>query len=320
MLIYAIKLAIIANSHCNYAQYKIMNWDDLRYFLAVAHSGSLSGAARALGVNHSTVFRRIQDFEEHLGVRLFDRLPTGYVLTVEGDDMLASVEKVDAEIDGLNRRLSGRDLRLSGLLRITTTSTLMHWLLAPHFAAFKKAYPGIDLELVTATDFFNLSKRQADVAIRPTLVPPENLIGRRLSKLAFAPYACGRYLSTNKGAKEPLKAHTWIGFDDNLAHLAAAAWMRETLPGAVIGLRVNNLTAMVSAAKTCMGAALLPCFMGDQEKQLSRLQPPVAKAGSALWLLTHEDLRNTARVRAFMDFMGTAIKSDKDLLEGRKAA
>jgi len=320
MLIYAIKLAIIANSYCNYAQHKIMNWDDLKYFLAVARAGTLSGAARTLGVNHSTVFRRIQEFEDRLGVRLFDRLPTGYVLTVEGDDMLASVEKVDAEIDGLNRRLSGRDLRLSGLLRITTTSTLMHWLLAPHFAAFKKACPGIDLELVVATDFFNLSKRQADVAIRPTLNPPETLIGRRLSKLAFAPYACGGYLSTNKGAKEPLKAHTWIGFDDNLAHLAAATWMRETLPGAVIGLRVNTLTAMVSAAKTGMGAALLPCFMGDQEKQLSRLQPPVAKAGSELWLLTHEDLKNTARVRAFMDFFADAIKADKDLLEGRKAA
>ncbi|MEE8350700.1 MAG: LysR family transcriptional regulator [Rhodospirillales bacterium] len=297
-----------------------MNWDDLKYFLAVARAGSLSGAARTLGVNHSTVFRRIQEFEERLGVRLFDRLPSGYALTTEGDDMLASVEKVDAEIDGLNRRLSGRDLRLSGALRITTTSTLIHWVLARHMAEFTKAYPGIDLELVVATDFFNLSKRQADIAIRPTLSPPESLIGRRLSKLAFAPYASGDYLSGAKGAKAPLKAHTWIGFDDNLSHLAAAKWLRDSLPGAAIGLRVNSLTAMLSTARAGMGCAMLPCFMGDQEKSLKRLSPPLVKAGSELWLLTHEDLKKTARVRAFMDFFADALKSDKDLLEGKSPA
>ena len=297
-----------------------MDWDDLRYFLGIARAGSLSGAARALGVNHSTVFRRIQAFEARLGVRLFDRLPTGYALTVAGDDMLASVEKVDDEIDILNRRLTGRDLRLSGPLRITTTVSLMHWLLAPPLAAFKAKFPGIDLELAVATDFLNLSKRQADVAIRPTISPPEILIGRRLSKLAFAPYASVRYPPRSKAPKENLKAHPWIGFDDNLAHLAAAKWMRENLQDAAIGFRANNLMAMLAAARAGMGAAVLPCFMGDQETELERLKPPLAKAGSELWLLTHEDLRNTARVRAFMDFMAAAIQSDRDLLEGRRAA
>mgnify|MGYP002725752256 CR=1 FL=1 len=296
-----------------------MDWDDLRFFLAVAKSGSLSGAARSLGVNHSTVFRRIQAFEDKSGVRLFDRLPSGYALTVAGDDMLASVEKVSAEIDAMDRRLTGRDLKLSGPLVITTTNTLAHWLLFPHLTAFKADYPGIDLELVLDTEFFNLSKRQADIAVRPTSNPPDTLVGRRLAEIAFAPYASKTYLKAND-ITDGLSGHTWIGFGDNLSHLAAAAWMRKNLTGAPIALRVNNLIGLLDAAMTGMGVAQLPCFMGDQESNLKRLRPPEPDITSGLWLLTHEDLRNTARVRAFMDFMATAITADKDLLEGRKPA
>ena len=123
-----------------------MDWDDLRYFLAVARSGSLSGAARSLGVNHSTVFRRIQGFEKKVAVRLFDRLPTGYALTVAGDDMLASAEKISAEIDTVDRRLTGRDLKLNGPLVVTTTNTLAYRFLFPHLGNFKAEYPGIALE------------------------------------------------------------------------------------------------------------------------------------------------------------------------------
>ncbi|NQU62054.1 MAG: LysR family transcriptional regulator [Rhodospirillales bacterium] len=295
-----------------------MNWEDLRYFLAVARAGSLSGAARSLGVNHSTVFRRIQGFEDKLGVRLFDRLASGYALTVEGNDLAAAAERIDTEIDASMRRLTGRDLSLSGTLRITTTETLMHWMLAPHIAAFKAEYPGIDLELALATDFFNLTKRQADIAIRPTLEPPENLIGRKISGIAFAPYAATAYLGIQ--GKKKLDALTWVAFDDNLSHLAAAQWMRDALAGVSIGLRVNTLSAMFAAAKAGMGAAVLPCFMGDQEKGLKRLRPPAPEMASALWLLTHEDLRLTARVRAFMDFMGRALKGERKVLEGKKAA
>lgn len=295
-----------------------MDWDDLRYFLAVAKTGSLSGAARALGVNHSTVFRRVHAFEERLGVRLFDRLPSGYALTVAGDEMRDSVERVDAEIDGLGRRLAGRDLRLTGPLVVTTTDTLAQWVLAPHLAAFKRAHSGIDLELILAAEFFNLSKRQADVAIRPTRDPPENLVGRRVGKVAFAVYAAADYLA-GRGKVGDLGRHDWIAFDDSLTHLAAARWMRETLPDATVTLRSNNLIGLMAAARAGMGAAVLPCFMGDAEPALSRLAGPGVVPASGLWLLTHEDLRHTARVRAFMDFMARRIADERGRLEGKPA-
>jgi DNA-binding transcriptional LysR family regulator len=233
--------------------------------------------------------------------------------------MVSSVEKVSAEIDAMDRRLTGRDLKLSGPLVVTTTNTLALRFLFPHLVAFKAEYPGIELELVLDTEFFNLSKRQADIAIRPTLKPPDTLVGRRLAKIAFAPYASKTYLADN-GHIEDLAGHTWLVFNDSLAHLAAAAWMRENLADTPVAMRTNNLIGILGAATADMGVALLPCFMGDMEPSLRRLRPPEAKIASELWLLTHQDLRNTARVRAFMDFMAAAIIGDKDLLEGRNPA
>lgn len=289
-------------------------WDDLRMFLAIARTGSLSGAARLLGVNHSTVFRRINGFEDGLGVRLFERLGTGYALTIAGEEMRASAERVEREIERVDLRITGQDLRLQGTLVVTTTDTIAENLLGPHLAAFKKAYPGITLDLVLDNQHVNLSKRQADVAVRPTLNPPETLVGRRIAGLAFAAYAAKSYM---KGRPDDLAALEWLTVDDSLAHLAADKWFRKTLPAAPVAMRTNSLLGILHGCEAGMGAALLPCFMADPRKKLKRLGGVIPEAASAFWLLTHEDLRHTARVRAFMDFMGDALKAEVDLLEGR---
>lgn len=289
-------------------------WDDLRVFLAVARSGSLSGAAKALGVNHSTVFRRINTFEDGLGVRLFERLATGYALTVAGEEMQASAARVEREIERVDLHISGQDLKLEGTLVVTTTDTIAENLIGPHLAAFHRAYPGIRLELVLDNQHVNLSKRQADVAIRPTLNPPETLVGRRLATLAFAPYASKAYM---KGRTPDLGALDWLAVDGSLAHLASDKWFRSILPDAHVTMRSNSLLGLLHGCEAGMGAAILACFMTDRRKNLLRLAPPIDDAASALWLLTHEDLRHTGRVRAFMDFMASALSTDIDLLEGR---
>jgi DNA-binding transcriptional LysR family regulator len=289
-------------------------WDDLRMFLAIARTGTLSGAAKQLGVNHSTVFRRINGFEDGLGVRLFERLGSGYALTIAGEEMRASAERVEREIDRLDRRITGQDLRLEGTLVVTTTDTVVENMLGPYLAAFKQAYPGITLDLVLDNQHINLSKRQADVAVRPTMSPPETLVGRRISGLAFAPYAAKSYM---KGRALDLAALDWLAVDDSLAHLAADKWFRKTLPGAHVAMRTNSLLGILHGCEAGMGAALLPCFMGDTRKKMLRLGGIIPQAASAFWLLTHEDLRHTARVRAFMDFMGDALMAEVDLLEGR---
>lgn len=296
-----------------------MQWDDLRIVLAIARTGTLAGAARELGVNHSTVFRRLNAFEETLGVRLFDRLPSGYALTVAGEEMRASAELMEREIDRLDRRIAGQDLKLHGSLVVTTTDTLAVEILGRHIAGFKDAYPDIDLELVLDNQNVSLSKRQADVAIRPTLNPPETLVGRKICDIAFAPY-CAQTLCGNGGNDPPdMSEMPWVAVDDSLTHLASDQWFRSTYPGAVVALRCNGLQGVQIAAEAGMGAAILPCFMGDKSDKLIRIDTPIMDAGSILWLLTHEDLRRTGRVRAFLDYMAEALQDDILLMEGRAA-
>ncbi len=292
-----------------------MDWDDLRIFLAVAREGSLSGAARTLGVNHSTVFRRIKGFEDRIGVRLFDRMPSGYALTVAGSEMQETAERVEREVEELDRQIAGQDLRLSGDIVVTTTDTLACQFLGPHLKAFCDAFPGINVDLVLDSQFYNLSKRQADIAIRPTLSPPETLVGRRLCAVAFACYAAPSYLATI-GPDVDLEAHRWLALDEGLAHLAAAKWQRGIEGANAVQVRSNNLLGLQGAAKAGLGVATLPCFMGDPEPELERVTAPDPEIASALWLLTHQDLRTTARVRAFLDFMAQSLASDIDLLEG----
>jgi DNA-binding transcriptional LysR family regulator len=294
-----------------------MDWEDLRYFSEVARTGSLAGAARALGVNHSTVFRRINRLEEDLGVKLFERHREGYVLSVAGEDMRPSVADIADSIEDMDRRLAGRDLRLTGTLTVTTTDTLVLNFLGAHFAAFRQRYPDVTVEVVLASEFLNLSKRQADVAIRPTLAPPDVLVGRRLATITFAVYGAGVYLK-RAGRKRPLESHEWLGFDSGLAHLAEARWMRERQLGIESRFRANNLLALLGAARAGMGLAVLPCFLADDVGELECLEVLPEGAGSALWMLTHADLRNTARVRAFMDCVGASIQAERHVLEGRQ--
>jgi DNA-binding transcriptional LysR family regulator len=291
-----------------------LEWDDLRYVLAVASEGSLAGAARRLGVNHTTVLRRVGAFEERLGLRLFERLPTGYVLTAGGEELIAAAHRIDDEVTALERKLAGQDLRLSGVVRITTTDTLMGSILPEVLAAFRESYPGIVTEVAVSNLMFNLTKRDADVAIRPARDPPETLIGRRIAKIAFAIYGSADYLAAHQGRK--LADHPWIGPDDHLAATSVAQWMRAELPGADIALRTDSLLAARNAALAGLGLAALPCYLGDTTPGLVRLQGPIAAMETALWVLTHEDLRHQARIRAFTDFAAQALSEKRALLEG----
>lgn len=292
-----------------------LDWSDYQFVLAVGRTGTLSAAARTLGVNHSTVFRRINAIEKKLGVRLFERLPNGYAMTPAGEEMLSGAVRIEEEIITLERQLSGQDLRLSGHLRVTTTDTLWQKLLAPHFAAFIEKYPDIQLEVNIAGEFLNLTKRETDVALRPTSNPPENLIGRHLCDIASAVYAANDYLQMNP--KPDLSTHAWLAPDDSLAHLSSIRWLTKNHPQARIVLRCNSLTGLLAAAKAGIGLVILPCFMGDSEPDLRRVTEPDSALSVGLWLLSHADLRRTARVRTFMSFITDKIMQDQLLLQGK---
>lgn len=298
--------------------HRSLAWDDLLYVLAVGRTGSLSGAARELGVTHSTVFRRIGKIEEQLRVRLFDRLRDGYAPTAAGETMIALASEMDEDIVALERRLAGEDLRPSGTLRVTTTDTLVATL-TPLLAKFRGLYPEIKVELVTGNQMLNLSRRDADVALRPTANPDETLVGRRLAAVAFAVYGSKQYLAA-AGGGDLARNHEWVGFDESLSHLAAYAWLKRQADADRVSLRATSFMTLVEAAANGMGLAVLPCYVAAYRPELVRVSELLPEVVTDLWLLVHDDLRHTARVRAFVDFIAGEFTRLRPLLEGRDAA
>lgn len=292
-----------------------IDWEDLRLVLAVREAGTLTGAARRLGVDHSSAFRRLGALEKRLGVRLFERARDGYAPTPAGEATVASARRMLEDLSELERRLAGEDLRPSGSIRVTTTDSLVDFL-APLFGAFRAAHPQIAVELAVANAFFTLTRRDADVAIRPAAEAPEALAGRRVTSLATALYAAPAYVARN--ADRALEEHDWIGLDESLAHLGSARWMQARISPARIVARSSSVLALRSLARGALGVAPLPCYLGDEDETLVRVQAaPIAEMESALWLLVHPDLRRVARIRAFLGFAAEWIEARRARLEGR---
>lgn len=293
-----------------------VDWNDLRLVLAVFREGSLSGAARRLAVTHSTVFRRLGAIEKQMGVRLFERFRDGYAPTPAGETAAASAARLEDEVLALERKLSGQDLKPSGTVRITTADTLSP-ILVRHLPAMRALHPDIRLEIVISNTMANLTRREAEIALRPTPEPSDILVGRRVADIAHAIYGSRGYLS--RRSDKELSAHDWIGLDDALADTVIARWMHENLRAAPIACRVDALTALRDAASAGLGLALLPCYVGDLAPGLRRVTPkPLPELRSALWLLTHDDLKRTARIRATLDFLAKAFASERGFFEGRR--
>ncbi|HYG90105.1 MAG TPA: LysR family transcriptional regulator [Azospirillum sp.] len=278
-----------------------IGWEDMRLVLAIGTAGTLTGAARALGIDHSTAFRRLGALEAKLGVRLFDRARDGYAATPAGEAIVAAAARMDTDMADLERRLAGQDLRPSGTVRVTTTDTLLG-VLTPCFATFRRSFPEIVLEVVVTNSFLTLTKRDADVAIRPAADAPETLVGRRVALIATAFYG-----GTGTSEFGDPAARDWVGPDESLAHLGFARWLRANVPPERVVYRSNSLLGLTAAVRAGVGVAALPCFLADPEPGLRRIGPVVPEMATGLWLLTHPDLRRVARVRVFLDVMAEEI-------------
>ncbi|MDZ4348403.1 MAG: LysR family transcriptional regulator [Xanthomonadaceae bacterium] len=294
------------------------DWDDLRVFLAVARHGSLSAAAVRLNVNHSTVSRRLAAFEARLGARLFDRMPDGLVLASAGSDMLETAERIEADFAALGRRLADRDSTPSGVLRVTAPEALVARVLLPQLPEFNRRFPDIEVGLIAADEPLSLYRREADVAVRATRRPPETLVGRRLCGQAMALYGADRYLESTIGSARRLPRRVelaWIGRVDDPA---PPGWVQAHLPRARLGCRVDSKLAALAAVKAGLGVAPLPCRLGDDDADLRRLPGIASWTDIDIWLLSHPDARNNARVAAYRQFAVELFEAEKDLFEGRR--
>jgi len=286
---------------------------DLATLLAIARAGTLAGAARRLRVNHSTVFRRLGTIEARLGTRLFERQGGSYVTTAAGEDLLRTAERVEAEVEALERRLSGQDLRLTGSLRLTAPDDLAEVVAMPLLAQFRRRYPEIVLELALDNRMLNLTRREADVALRPTRQPPETLAGRRVTGLASAVYANAGQPLPKDFARPEVR---WVAWEEGAGPPLVARWLAANVDRHAIAYRSNSMFNQASAARNGLGLAVLPCFLGDSDPRLQRITPPLADLATELWLLTHPDLQRTARIRALLDLLYDSLRRQRPLFEG----
>jgi DNA-binding transcriptional LysR family regulator len=292
-------------------------WDDFRLVRAVAEAKGLAGAAEALKVNHSTVFRRLGQLEERLGVKLFERHRTGYALTAAGEEMAAMAARMDEDVASFARKLAGRAISPAGELRVTTNDTLLVHLLTPVFALFCAACPEVRLDVVLSNQALNLSKRDADVAIRATDHPPETLVGRRAATIAWALYGRAADFPLPGGPElAGLYDRPWVALGDNFGGAKAARFVRERVAAERIVYKVNTVLGLTEAVEAGVGIGPLPCFIADAHPALKRLSPPNPDFATGLWLLTHPDLRHSARVRVFLDFVAAEIAKRRRAIEG----
>lgn len=298
---------------------KAIAWDDLHLVLAIGRARALAGAARALGVNHSTVFRRLAAIEDRLGVRLFERQGGRYVPTVSGERMMAAGERIEDEALAAERAIAGHDLRVSGRLRVTASETLAYRMLICMIAAFRERHPAVQVDLVLDHRLLSLSRREADVALRARRPVESDLFGRKLADAAWGLYAAKSYLATRPKLRGPADyaAHAWIGWEDTAAPIRSVEWLARSVPEEAVVFRCNSLISQMMAAKAGMGIAPLPCYVGDAEAELERIGRPLPELSGELWIITHQDLRQTARVRTFIEMVGDAVAREKPRFEGR---
>lgn len=292
------------------------NWDDLRYVLAISRGGGLAPAARQLGVNSSSVYRRLEALEAQLDVRLFERLRSGYTLTEAGEALAETAERMEAEALSVERRVLGTDLKLEGHIRLSTSEALAFYMLPAHLAEFRAQYPNVALTVSVNNQLVDLSRRDADVVIRVSGAAPEHLIGRSVGRIGFASYATPAYLD-RLGRERPLSDYDWIGFEGPMSLIRQARWMTEHVPTARQMLRVDSLGAAYEATVAGIGCGALPCFAADHDPRLERLRGSHVRTEAEVWVLTHPDLRKSARIRACLQFFGTRLAASADRLLGR---
>jgi DNA-binding transcriptional LysR family regulator len=295
------------------------DWNDLRYFLAVARHGSTLAAAKALKTSQSTVHRRLMELQKKIGRDLVQRHSTGYRLTEFGQQLLPYAERVEHAVLALDQQRATTERGEVGVIRLTCPEPIMYRLMrSALFDRFHERYPALRIEFVMSDKYLDLAKGDADVALRSGDTDDEVLVGRKVADSIWAVYASPKYLE-QRGRPEriaDLVRHAMIGLDEAMADHRAAKWLREAVPGAEIVARSNSVLGLVSAAKSGIGLAPLPTALGDAEPELERVLGPIPELARSWRLLTHPDLRQTPRVAAFFDFVNDEIASLRPILTG----
>lgn len=293
-----------------------ISWDDWRVVDAIAETGTTSGAAQALGLNQSTVFRRITQLEEDLGVRLFDRDKRGFRLSVQGEAILPDLRRLRETTTDIERRVSGLDERLAGEVRVSVNITIVRYLLGAKLPVFRAANPDITVHLDLTDRLANIKEREADLAIRGHNDPDPDLFGRRLMRLSYAVYASSGRADLDLQSRAFMKDLTlldWILWTGDLLKTAPGQWMRQNLGNVAPVITATEVETTAYLAESGLGCCLLPRFLGDRHHGLTAISDTIPGLYTEMWVLTHEDLRKTARVSALLKFIANGLGQAAEL-------
>ena len=284
-----------------------MEWDDLRHFLAVARSGSLTEAARSLKASAATVGRHTEALERRLGARLFEHRSTGYVLTETGQSIMARAEAVEAAVLAVERGVASSDLSLTGKVRVACTEDMASMVILPHLAPFVTQHPALSIELLGGLSTVNLTRREADIALRSVRPEAGDLMMRRIGGVDLALYASSAYAAAHGVSPRDfdfsrVEIVTWV---EEMAGLRGGPWLASNAAGSRVAVQVNTSRLLYAACAAGLGVAVLPCFGGDTDPSLVCLIPPEEVQTLDLWMVVHRDLATMPRVRAAMDYLVT---------------
>jgi DNA-binding transcriptional LysR family regulator len=296
----------------------MFEWNDLKYFLAVARHHSTIAAGKALGLSQSTVHRRLSELERCTGRQLVTRHTTGYRLTEFGEELLPYAERIETAVTDFERRVTDTERDLTGLIRVTCPEPIVYRMTQSKLIdRFHARHPRLQVEFVSSDRYLDLSKGEADVAFRSGDTDDE-LVGRKIADSIWAVYASRGYIERHGQPErvEDLSRHLLVGFDETLSKHRAATWLREAAPDARMAARNNSVLGLVYAVKSGVGLGPLPTALGDAESDLVRVLGPIPELSRSWRLLTHPDLRRTSRISAFFDFIIEERESLKSILTG----
>lgn len=297
----------------------MFDWDDLRYFLAVARHGSTLAAGRALKMNQSTVQRRLSELEQRIGRPLVKRHPTGYRLTEFGEAMLPHAQRVELAVLAFEQQVNASQREAAGIIRVTCPEPLVYRITRSSLLdRFHARYPGLRVEFASSDRYLDLTKGEADIALRSGDTDDGELVGRKIGDSLWAVYASRKYIERHGKPDriEDLEQHSLVGFDDTMADHRAATWLREVAPNARIVARNNSVLGLLYSVKASVGIAPLPTALGDAEEELVRVLGPIPELARIWRVLAHPDLRRTRRVSAFFDFIVEEIETLRPIITG----
>lgn len=292
-----------------------MKWDDLHFVLAVEREGGLAGASRLLGVSYSTAHRHLSQIERGLKLRIFDRRSDGYHVTSMAKEIVDTAMRMEVEALELERRVLGADKTLSGTIRVSTSELMGLYVLPPMFRRFSEQFPKVVVDVLFTDSMVNLKRSEADVVIRGTATPPPYLSGLDMGPVLYAAYVRKDLWNRSR----PLHAYEWVGSAKKDPRSPVQRWLHSVVPNADCRYRFDSAGAVREAAIAGLGAAVLPCVVGDTHTNLTRISTVRHEPEYNIWLLTHKDLRKSARVNSFLRFMQAELSMFLNSLPAARA-